>query len=126
MFFQGTVVDRLRPDHLVLRVQPDEAISLFFLAKRPGPEINVQTVDMDFNYRESFPEQPPADAYERLLYDALQGDQTLFARGDSVQRAWEVVQPVLDNPSPLRYYPAGSWGPDDATELGNIHQWRLR
>ena len=59
----------------------------------------------------------PATGYERLLHDALHGDQTLFMRSDSVQRAWEVVQPVLDEPPPITFYAAGSWGPREADTL---------
>ena len=95
---------------LNLIIQPDERISFQFLAKIPGPEIQVEPVTMHFSYDEAFATQP-AEAYERLLHDAMDGDHTLFARGDSVERAWEVVQPVLDDMTPVRFYPAGTWGP---------------
>ena len=124
--FQGTGVETLRPNRLVLRLQPNEGISLSFLAKQPGPEVQVNRVSMDFSYRDSFMTEP-AEAYERLLNDAMAGDSTLFLRGDNVERAWMVVQPVLDNPPPLSMYPAGTWGPREADDLiAEPREWQLR
>jgi glucose-6-phosphate 1-dehydrogenase len=117
-FFEGTGVQDMRPNHLVLRVQPEEGISFSFLAKRPGPQVSVQQVPMDFSYRNSFMTEP-AEAYER-------GDHTLFAREDSVERAWAVVQPVLDSPLPVYPYPAGTWGPPEADALIAPRRWHLR
>jgi glucose-6-phosphate 1-dehydrogenase len=124
-FFEGTGVQQLRPDHLVLRIQPDEGITFTFLAKQPGPEISTRPVSMNFSYRDSFMTEP-GEAYERLLHDAMAGDHTLFAREDGIERAWMVVQPALDNPAPLCMYPAGSWGPCEADELIAPHTWHLR
>jgi glucose-6-phosphate 1-dehydrogenase len=124
-FFEGTGVEELRPNHVVLRIQPDEGISFSFLAKQPGPEVRVQTASMDFSYRDSFMCQP-AEAYERLLHDAMDGDHTLFAREDEVERAWALVQPVLDKPPPLCTYPAGTWGPSEADDLIAPRAWHLR
>jgi glucose-6-phosphate 1-dehydrogenase len=124
-FFEGTGIELLRPDHLVLRIQPDEGISLTFLAKQPGPEVSVQPVSMDFSYSESFMTQP-TEAYERLLHEAMDGDHTLFAREDAVERAWVVIQPALEHPSPLCTYPAGTWGPQEANQLIAPHTWHLR
>lgn len=123
-FFEGTCVQELPADHLVLRIQPDEGINFTFLAKQPGPEVDAQPVSMDFSYHESFM-TGPAEAYERLLHDAMDGDQTLFAREDGVERAWMVVQPAIDEPAPLCAYPAGSWGPREADELIAPHTWHL-
>ena len=120
-FFEGTGVQQVRPDHLVLRIQPDEGITFTFLAKKPGPEVDAQLVSMDFSYRGSFME-----AYERLLHDAMDGDRTLFAREDGVERAWMVVEPALENPAPLCTYPAGTWGPCEADDLIAPHTWHLR
>ncbi|HUS82418.1 MAG TPA: glucose-6-phosphate dehydrogenase [Dehalococcoidia bacterium] len=124
-FFEGTEVKDIPSDHLVMRIQPDEGIRFAFLAKRPGPEINVQSVGMDFNYRSSFMTTPP-EAYERLLHDAMLGDHTLFMREDAAERAWAIVEPVLDNPTPTCTYPAGTWGPREAEQLIAPCAWHLR
>ena len=124
-FFQGTGVEELRPNHLTISIQPDEEITFAFVAKVPGPEIQVKPVRMSFSYGESFMIEP-AEAYERLLHDAMDGDHTLFARGDGVERAWTVVQPVLDRLPPITSYPAGTWGPPEAEALVTPRQWHLR
>ena len=124
-FFEETDAQDLRPNHLVLRIQPEEGITFTFLAKQPGPQVSVQQVGMDFSYRDSFMTEP-AEAYERLLHDVMEGDHTLFAREDSVERAWKAVQPALDNPAPLCTYPAGSWGPPEADRLIAPRTWHLR
>ncbi len=124
-FFEGTGVEQLPANHLTISIQPDEEITFAFLAKVPGPEIRVKPVHMGFSYGESFMAQP-AEAYERLLHEAMDGDHTLFARGDGVERAWTVVQPVLDAMPPVRPYPAGSWGPPEADELIAPRTWHLR
>jgi glucose-6-phosphate 1-dehydrogenase len=114
--FAPTQVTELGPNTLVLRIQPDEGISLCFGAKVPGQEFDVRSVSMDMTWAEVFGEAPP-EAYEHLLYDALTGDQTLFIRADEVDRAWRIVQPLLDAPSDPVTYEPGSWGPKDADEL---------
>ena len=124
-FFEGTGVEQLPANHLTISIQPDEEISFAFLANVPGPEIRVKPVHMGFSYGESFMAKP-AEAYERLLHEAMDGDHTLFARGDGVERAWTVVQPVLDAMPPVRPYPAGSWGPPEADELIAPRTWHLR
>ena len=119
----------LRPNALVVRIQPDEGISLRFGAKVPGQSFEVRTVSMDFSYGAAFLEEPP-DAYERLLLDALVGDPTLFIRTDEVTQAWRIVAPLqeawTDGHTPLERYPAGSWGPKAADRLieGEGHSWR--
>ena len=124
-FFHGTGVAHLLPNHVTLCIQPDESITFAFLAKAPGPEINVQPVHMHFSYGESFMVQP-AEAYERLLHDALGGDHTLFSREDGVDRCWAVVQPVLDATLPVHFYAAGTWGPPEADELIAPRRWHVR
>ncbi|MDZ4277613.1 MAG: glucose-6-phosphate dehydrogenase [Dehalococcoidia bacterium] len=124
-FFKGTEVETLPANHLVISIQPEEEITVSFLAKVPGPEVKVKPVKMDFSYGESFMVQP-AEAYERLLHDAMDGDQTLFARGDGVDRAWQVLQPVLDAMPPICFYSAGTWGPREADELIAPHHWHMR
>ena len=118
-------VPSLPADHLTLRIQPDEGISLAFQAKRPGPGYELQTVRMDFDYERSFMHEP-AEAYERLLHDAMNGDHTLFTRADGVERAWEVVTPMLERPAPLCTYEPGTWGPAEADDLIAPRRWHVR
>jgi glucose-6-phosphate 1-dehydrogenase len=121
-FFQGLDVEQVESNLMVIRIQPDEGISLTFVAKRPGPEITTQTVRMDFSYGTSFKTSPP-EAYERLLHDALVGDHTLFIREDEVERGWEIIEPVLQDPPPVLPYAAGTWGPDEADGLAHPSHW---
>ncbi len=123
--FSGAGISRCEPNHLVIRIQPDEGISLAFHAKQPGPGISLQEVVMDFGYGESFASQP-AEAYERLLRDAMAGDHTLFTREDGVDRAWEIVTSALEQPGPVHPYPAGSWGPAAADDLIAPRAWHTR
>lgn len=119
------------PNLLILRIQPDEGISLRFEAKAPGSSLRTRSVEMEFSYEQSFGE-PTVDAYSRLLIDAMLGDQTLFTRADEVEAAWAVYTPALESwespnsVSPLCFYDAGSWGPfeaEDMLEKGR-HKWR--
>ncbi|MGY1666440.1 glucose-6-phosphate dehydrogenase [Geodermatophilus sp. SYSU D00696] len=116
--FPGTG-DGLEPDALVVRVQPDEGVSLRFGAKVPGHAFRVQKASMDFSY-ESF-EQESIDAYERVILDALIGDPTLFIRADEVGRSWRIVDPVLrywaSDTAPIPLYQASTWGPPEAGAL---------
>ncbi len=128
--FRNTPIDKLEPNQLVINVQPDEGIQLTFGAKKPGAAMNIGRVAMRFNYADYFG-QKPATGYERLLYDALLGDQTLFQRADTVEAGWSVVTPLLDVWQALtaRDYPnyaAGTWGPSAATELmaRDGREWR--
>ena len=111
-------------DHISIEIQPEEGISLAFNAKEPGPELTVKPVHMHFLYSEAFGAEP-AEAYERLLHEAMEGDHTLFIREDEVERSWEIVQPVLDNPGQTRTYPAATWGPDESIELIAPRRWHL-
>ena len=118
--FDPAAVADVEPNLLTLRIQPDEGASLRVLAKVPGPKIELDEVSMDFSYGSSFSQGSP-EAYERLLLDALLGDSTLFARWDEVERAWEIVEGLIEQwsatPGPFPNYPAGSWGPVAADEL---------
>ncbi|HTK26882.1 MAG TPA: glucose-6-phosphate dehydrogenase [Pyrinomonadaceae bacterium] len=118
VLFRETSIERLTTNRIVIHIQPDEGITLHFGAKVPGPVVNMGAVDMDFNYLDHFGEQV-ATGYERLLFDCMIGDATLFQRADMVEASWRVVTPVLDvwKAIPARdfpNYPAGSWGPHDA------------
>ena len=111
----------LEPNALVLRIQPNEGITMRIGAKVPGPSMEVRSVSMDFSYGTAFTDELP-DAYERLLLDVMLGDSTLFPRWDGVEQAWEIVQPILDRwaeqpPPELPNYAAGEWGPAAADEL---------
>ncbi len=115
-------------NQLVIRIQPDEGILLKIGMKIPGAGFRVQAVNLDFHYDQLADIHLPS-AYERLLLDCMQGDATLYARGDAVEKAWEFVQPVLDawknNPDiPIYGYPAGTWGPDIADQLIEDGLWR--
>jgi glucose-6-phosphate 1-dehydrogenase len=119
----------LRPNTLVLRIQPDEGVALRFGAKVPGQAFNVRDVLMDMSYGSAFLEEAP-DAYERLLLDAMVGDPTLFIRSDEVDQAWQIVDPLLEawatKSIPLAGYAAGTWGPRQADQLieRDGRQWR--
>jgi glucose-6-phosphate 1-dehydrogenase len=119
----------LRPNALVLRIQPDEGVALHFGAKVPGQAFRVRDVLMDMSYGSAFMEQAP-EAYERLLLDAMVGDPTLFIRSDEVDQAWQIVDPILNvwesRGVPLAGYAAGTWGPRQADQLieRDGRQWR--
>lgn len=130
MLFRRTAVERLAPNLLVVRIQPDEGISLSFGAKVPGPTVRIGTVQMDFQYARYFG-GAASTGYETLLHDLLAGDQTLFMRSDSVEEGWRVVEPILDvmRSLPAASFPnyaAGTWGPPEADELmaREGRQWR--
>jgi glucose-6-phosphate 1-dehydrogenase len=119
--FARAGVPAVDPNVLAIRVQPDEGILLRFGAKVPGQGLQIRTVNMDFRYGSSFAVDVP-EAYETLLCDAMLGDPSLFTRNDEVERAWEILQPMLDawesgDGGPLHFYGAGSWGPPAADEL---------
>lgn len=108
-------------NQLVIRIQPDEGILLKFGMKIPGSGFEVQNVNMDFHYSDLAVSRIPT-AYERLLYDSMNGDSTLFARSDEVMAAWKFLMPIIDawkndKDIPLYGYPAGTWGPDKADNL---------
>ena len=118
--FRETPVERTNPNVLVLRIQPDECISLSFDAKAPGPLERLETVTMDFSYARYFKVEP-STGYETLLFDAMSGDQTLFHRMDIVEAGWSAVQPILDewkrDASPVPTYTPGTSGPAEADRL---------
>jgi len=108
-------------NQLIIRIQPDEGILLKFGMKIPGAGFNVKNVNMDFHYSDLAADRIP-DAYERLLYDCMNGDSTLYTRSDAVLAAWRFLDPVLqawkNDPSvPVFGYPAGTWGPETADDL---------
>lgn len=113
--------EHVQPNVLVIRIQPDEGIHLQIGAKRPGPAMELAPVNLDFNYSDSFGDVPIADAYERLLLDAIRGDASLFARGDEVEAAWKLLTPILEEwkkrPNDVQPYFPDTWGPEKAEHL---------
>lgn len=121
VLFRDTPIERLTTNRIEIHIQPDEGITLHFGAKIPGPIVKMGAVDMDFNYVEHFGEQL-STGYERLLYDCMLGDATLFQRADMVEASWGIVTPILDvwHAIPARDFPnyaAGDWGPPEADAL---------
>jgi glucose-6-phosphate 1-dehydrogenase len=128
--FRDVGAGGLRPNSLVLRVQPDEGFSLHIQSKVPGHAVSLQPVAMDYSYGTTLHELP-FSAYETVLVDAMEGDMTLFTRGDQAEEAWRIVGPILDEwavrPSRgIPIYEAGSWGPEAADSLvaADGHTWR--
>jgi glucose-6-phosphate 1-dehydrogenase len=121
MLFRAGPDDRIVPNTLVLRIQPQEGISLKFDAKVPGPKPQIEPVSMEFHYGTAWGMEPP-EAYERLLLDAMLGDPTLFIRADEVEASWMYVDRLLERWAQApqvrpEVYPAGSWGPSSADAL---------
>jgi glucose-6-phosphate 1-dehydrogenase len=106
-----------RPNELVFDLGDPGSISSTFLAKVPGPTMELGTARFTFDYEDSFTSAHQLEAYERLIHDALMGDRTLFTRADGIERLWEVCSPVLDNPPRVHPYFPGSWGPPAADDL---------
>ncbi len=112
----------IRPNMLVLYLQPDEGVHLRFEAKAPDTVNETRSVDMEFHYDDAFGKSSIPEAYERLLLDALQGDASLFTRADEVETAWSLIDPILQTwnahqTPPLAGYKPGSWGPPESYDL---------
>ena len=122
LVFEQGAADLLRPNLLRLRIQPNEGIHLRFQVKAPGPEVQLQPVNMHFHYEGAFSQAQLADAYVWLLHDCLLGDSTLFTRADGVELAWGIIDPLIcaweqDTHAEFSNYEAGAWGPAAADEL---------
>ncbi len=130
--FSGVLAGQMKPNVLVLNIQPEEGVSLTFQAKQPGPKVQMVPLTLDFHYRDVYSKGLP-EAYERLLMDCVAGDQTLFIRNDEVAVAWGLLTPVLERWAEQRPadrpfgYPAGSWGPQEAERMlaDDGRRWRL-
>lgn len=116
LFFAQPGAADPHPNHLLFRLNPGERVSLSVEIKQPGDQLISRPVELDYDYDQQR-DGPLEEAYARLLEDALEGEQRLFARADGVQQAWRVVQPILDNPPPVQGYEPGTWGPSQADEL---------
>ena len=118
------------PNELVIRVAPEEGISWNINGKVPGGTLDIKRVSMSFDYADTFKTEPP-EAYERLLHDAITGDQTLFIRGDEAEAAWEVIDPIVQRwknstKQPLQYAP-NTWGPAESADIfdGGVNRWTI-
>jgi glucose-6-phosphate 1-dehydrogenase len=121
MLFGSESANTLKDNWMILQIQPEEGIRLKFNAKKPGPEMDLDSVAMDFRYKDWF-HQAPAVGYETLLYDCMQGDATLFQRADQVELSWQVVDPLIKawQAPPEEGFPnyaAGTPGPEAADTL---------
>jgi len=121
LLFKSHALDAVNPNVLVMRIQPDEGVSLTFEVKPPGSDMIVSPLSLDFNYEVAFGSSPP-EAYEALLEDCIEGDSTLFTRHDWVEAAWLLMDPIiqvwnLSKPRNFPNYGAGSWGPKEADEF---------
>ena len=120
------IVESFGHDHLTFELGDPGSISASFLAKVPGPEIRLGEAHMHFSYADTFGGGEQAlDAYERLIHDVMVGDRTLFTSSEAIERLWEISEPVLEPPPPVRFYEPGSWGPPEADALIAPRRWHL-
>ena len=118
------VAESLGHDHLTFELGDPGSISATFLAKVPGPTMQLGQAHMRFSYADSFGGPDHAlDAYERLIHDVMVGDRTLFTTSAAIERLWEVADPVVRKPPPAHPYEPGSWGPKAADLLVAPHRW---
>jgi glucose-6-phosphate 1-dehydrogenase len=113
-----------RPNELLIEFRDPGSISERFLAKQPGPGIDLHEAAMTFSYGDDS-SGTQLEAYERLLYDAMMGDQTLFTDAEGIERLWQLSEPLLEHPPRLQRYPEGSWGPKSAERLVAPRRWCL-
>jgi glucose-6-phosphate 1-dehydrogenase len=113
------------PDHLTFDLADTPRLSLSFYGKRPGPGMLLEKASMEFSLGEAGRQKDVLEAYERLIHDALTGDRTLFTTAEGVERLWEISEPLLEHPSPVRSYAPGSWGPKEIDALIAPRRWRL-
>jgi glucose-6-phosphate 1-dehydrogenase len=112
-------------NQLVIDFSDPGTIEEVFLAKEPGPTMRLGEAQMVFRYGESFDSANGLAGYERLLLDAMTGDQSLFTDAESIERLWEISAPVVENPPPLQSYPKGSWGPASIANIAAPYRWHL-
>jgi glucose-6-phosphate 1-dehydrogenase len=114
-----------RMNEIVIDFADPGSITTEFLAKIPGPELSLGHATMSFRYEDSFASANALEGYEHLILQAMIGDQTLFTRSDSIERLWEISEPLLEKPPPAEPYPRGSWGPESVNRLVAPHRWHL-
>ncbi|MGW2560441.1 glucose-6-phosphate dehydrogenase [Streptomyces sp. NPDC001514] len=115
----------IRSNELVIDFDDPGRISARFLVKAPGPAMRLSEAEMVFSYAESFNTMHALEGYERLILDAMLGDQSLFTRSDGIERLWEASTPLLENPPPVEPYAPGSWGPEGIRRLIAPYRWSL-
>ncbi|HXP22001.1 MAG TPA: glucose-6-phosphate dehydrogenase [Streptosporangiaceae bacterium] len=114
-----------RGNEVVIDFDDPGWIGVRFLAKEPGPLMRLRETEMTFRYADSFHKMNSLEGYERLILEAMLGDQSLFTRSDEIERLWEVAQPLLDDPPPVEFYEPGCWGPESIKHLIAPHHWYL-
>ncbi|MBZ5738017.1 glucose-6-phosphate dehydrogenase [Nocardioides mangrovi] len=125
MFPAGSNAGTQGPDHLTFDLADQSKMSLSFYGKRPGPGMKLEKLSMQFATHETSSAYAVLEAYERLIYDALRGDHTLFTTAEGIETLWEKSAPLIQNPPPVRVYSPGSWGPNAIHQLVAPHAWRL-
>ncbi|HEX9891420.1 MAG TPA: glucose-6-phosphate dehydrogenase [Actinomycetota bacterium] len=122
LIFEQLGMGPVDPNRLSIRFQPDEGLSMAFTVQKPGLGLQLEPASLDFDYGTAF-DTPLVEAYELLLLEAMRGDPTLFTRSEGVERAWEVLQPLLEDLPDVHTYERGSWGPQAADELIAPRRW---
>ena len=125
MFPEDSGIGVSGPDHLTFDLADASKMSLSYYGKRPGPGMRLEKLSMQFDTNETSDADEVLEAYERLLYDAMRGERTLFTTADGIERLWEVAAPLLENPPDLEFYEPGSYGPKSVQELIAPRRWRL-
>ena len=125
MFPAGSGVGAQGPDHLTFDLADASKLSLSFYGKRPGPGMKLDKLSLQFALHETARAADVLEAYERLIYDAMSGDHTLFTTAEGIERLWEISTPLLQDPPPVRPYAPGSWGPNAIHQIIAPHTWRL-
>jgi glucose-6-phosphate 1-dehydrogenase len=114
-----------RRNEIIIDFADPGSITTRFLAKEPGAEMTLGSEKMIFKYADSFANANALEGYERLILDAMLGDQSLFTSSEGILRLWEISEPLLNNPPPVEPYARGSWGPDSVSKLIAPFRWHL-
>ncbi len=125
MFPPGSGIGAHGPDHLTFDLADSSRLSLSFYGKRPGPGMQLDKLSLQFALHETGKDTDVLEAYERLIHDAMCGDQTLFTAAEDIERLWELSAPLLEHPPEVLPYPPGSWGPQAIHDLVAPNAWRL-